>query len=85
MSVCENFEEFAAKTVEGLGSLMKAYFLLPQRCQFLTRGCQNRDINLKFEMGRCIGTIRMSVKFGDDPISSLDFSFIEGGGVVPLK
>ena len=32
-------------------------------------------------MGGCIDTILMLVKFGDDPISSLDFSFIGGGGV----
>ena len=33
-------------------------------------------------MGGRIDTILMSVKFGDDPISSLDFSFTGGG--VPL-
>ena len=31
-------------------------------------------------MGGRIDTILMCVKFGDDPISSLDFSFIGGGG-----
>ena len=34
-------------------------------------------------MGGCIDTIMMCVKFGDDPISSLDFSFI--GGVPLIK
>ena len=33
-------------------------------------------------MGGRIDTILMCVKFGDDPISSLDFSFIGG---VPLN
>ena len=37
------------------------------------------DIDLKFKMGGRIETILMCVKFGDDPISSLDFSFIGGG------
>ena len=39
---------------------------------------QNCDIDLKFEMRGRIDTILMCVKFGDDPISSLDFSFIGG-------
>ena len=34
-------------------------------------------------MGGRIDIILMCVKFGDDPISSLDFSFIGGG--VPLR
>ena len=81
MSVCGNFEECAAKTVGGVGFLTKAYFSLPQCCQFLAHGCQNWDIDLKFKMGGRIGTILMCVQFGDDLISSLDFSFIGG---VPL-
>ena len=40
------------------------------------------DIDLKFKMGGRIDTILMCVKFGDDQISSLDFSFI-GRGVYP--
>ena len=62
---------------------MKANFLLPQCCQFLAHGCQNRDINLKFKMGGRIDTIVMSVKFGEDLISSLDFSFTGGRGLYP--
>ena len=84
MSVCAKFEECAAKTVGGVGFLMKAYFSLPQCCQFLAHGCQNRDIDLKFGMGGRIDTISMWIKFGDDPISSLDFSFTGRGGV-PLN
>ena len=53
-------------------------FLLPQGCTLLAHGCQDWDINLKFKMGGHIDTILMWVKFGDDPISSLDFSFIGG-------
>ena len=32
-------------------------------------------MDLKLKIGGRIGTILMCVKFGDDPISSLDFSF----------
>ena len=81
MCVCANFEECVAKTVGGVGFLSKAYFSLPWWSQFLAHGCQNRDIDLKFEMGGRIDTIFMRIKFGDDPISSLDFSFT--GGVYP--
>ena len=76
MSVCVNFEDSAKKTVGGVGFLMKAYFMLPQCCEFLAHGCQNWDIDLKFKMGGGIDTTLMCVKFSDDPISSLDFSFI---------
>ena len=79
MSICANFEECAAKTVGGVGFLMKAYFSLPQCCQFLAHGCQNWYINLKFKMGGLIDTILMCVKLGDDPIGSLNFSFTGGG------
>ena len=41
VSVCAKFEECAAKTVGGVGFLMKAYFSLPQCCQFLAHGNQN--------------------------------------------
>ena len=82
MIVCANFEDCAAKTVGGLGFLMKAYFLLPQCCQFLAHGCQNLDIDLKFNMGGRIDTILMRIKICDHPISSLDFGFIGG---VPLN
>ena len=68
------------KSVGGVGFLMKAYSSLPQCCQFLGHGCRNRDIDLKFKMGGRIDIILMCVKFGDDPISSLDFSFIGEGG-----
>ena len=78
MSFCANFEGCAAKTLGGVGFLLKAYFSLPQCCQFLAHGCQNWDIDLKFEMGGRIDTISMWVKFGDDPISSLDFNFTGG-------
>ena len=78
MSVYAKFEEFAVKTIGGVGFLMKAYFLLPQCCQFIAHGCQNWDIDLKFEMVGCIDTILRCVKFGDDLINSLDFSFIGG-------
>ena len=71
-------EECAAKIIGGVGFLMKAYFSLPQCCRFLAVGCQNRDIDLKCKMGGRIDTILMCVKYGDDPISSLDFSFIGG-------
>ena len=71
-----------SKTVEKVAFLPKAYFSLPRCCQFLAHGCQNRDIDLKFGMGGRIDIIFMWVKFGDDPISSLDFSFTGGG--VPL-
>ena len=70
MSVCAKFEECAAKTVGGVGFLMEAYFSLPQCCQFLAHGFQNRDIDLKSKMGSPIDTILMWVKFGDGPISS---------------
>ena len=83
MSVCANFEECAAKTVGGEGFLMKAYFSLPQCCQFLHHACQNRDIDLKFKMGGCIDTILLCIRFGDDPLSSLDFSFIGGLPLIP--
>ena len=33
---------------------------------------------MKFKLGGCIGIISMCLKFGDDPLSSLDFSFPEG-------
>ena len=56
---------------------MKSYFSLPQCCQFLAHGCQNWDIDLKFKMGGRNDTILTCVKFGDDPVSSLDFSFIK--------
>ena len=82
MSFCANFEECAANTVGGVGFLMKAYFSLPRCCQFLAHGCENCDIDLKFEMGGCIGTILMCFKFGDDLIDNLYFSFVGG---VPLK
>ena len=78
MSVCAKFEKCAAKTVGGVGFLMKVYFSLPQCCQFLLHGCQNWDIDLKFKVGGCIDTILICVKLGDYPISSLDFSFIWG-------
>ena len=70
MSVCANFEECASKTVGGVGFLMKAYFSLPQCCQFLANDRQNCDINLTFKMEGCIDTIWMCVKSGDDPIIS---------------
>ena len=57
---------------------MKAYFSLPQCCQFLAHGCQNWDIDLKFEIGGRIDTILLCVKFGDDSKSFLDFSFMGG-------
>ena len=79
VSVCAKFEGCAAKTVGGVGFLTKAYFSLSQCCQFLAHGCQNWDIDLKFKMGGRIDIILMCVKFGDDPISSLDFCFIGGG------
>ena len=41
-------------------------------------GFFNEGLKLKFKMGDCIDTVLMCVKFGDDPISSLDFSFIGG-------
>ena len=78
VSVCVSFEECAAKTVGGVGFLTKAYFSLPQCCQFLAHGCHNWDIDLKFKMGGPIDTILMWLKFCDDPISSLDFCFIGG-------
>ena len=81
MSVCAQFEECAAKTVGGVGSLAKAYFLLLQCCQFLAHGCQSKDIDFKFEMGGLIDIILMCATFSDDLISSLYFSFIGG---VPL-
>ena len=34
---------------------------------------------LEIQMGGRIDTILMCVKFGNDPVSSLDFSFIGGG------
>ena len=77
MSFCANFEGCAAKTLGVVGFLLKAYFSLPQSCQFLAHGCRNRGINLKLKMGDRINTIFMFHKFGDDPISSLDFSFIK--------
>ena len=61
---------------------MKAYFLLLQCCQLLAHGSQNWDIDLKFKMAGRIETISICVKFGYDPISSLDVSFIGG---VPLN
>ena len=73
MSVCAKFEECTAKV--GVGFLVKACFSLPKCWQFLAHGCQNRDIDLKFIMGGRIDIILMSVNFGDDAISSLDFSF----------
>ena len=76
MSVCANFEECAAKTVGGVEFLMKAFFSLPQCCQFLAHGCLNWDIDSKFEMRVRIDTILMRIKFGDDSIKNLDFSFI---------
>merc|ERR1712243_442298 len=78
----KNFQVSISKTVGRVGFLPKAYFSLQRWSQFLAHGCQNRDIDLKFGMGGLIDTIFMWVKFGDDPISSLDFSFTGGG--VPL-
>ena len=69
------------KLVGFVGFLAKAYFSQLHCCQFLAHGCQNRDIDLKFGMGGHIDTIVMWIKFGDDPISSLDFSLT--GGVYP--
>ena len=43
---------------------------------FVSWRSQNWDINLKFKLGGQIDTILMSLKIGDDPISSLHFSFI---------
>ena len=57
---------------------MEDYFSLPQCCQFLAHSCQNSDIDLKFKMGGRNYTILVCVKFGDDPVSSLVFSFIRG-------
>ena len=54
---------------------MKAYFSLPQCCQFLAHGCQKQDIDLKFKMGGRIDIILTCVKFGDDLISKLSFDF----------
>ena len=79
----KNFQVSISKTVGGVGFLPKTYFSLLRCCQFLAHGCQNRDIDLKFGMGGRIDTIFMWIKFGDDPISSLDFSFTGGG--VPLN
>ena len=70
MSVYAKFEECAAKTVGGVGFLIKAYPLLPQCCRFLAHGWQNWVIDSKFKMGSRIDTMLMCVKFGDDPISS---------------
>ena len=72
MSVCANFEECAAKTVGGVDFLIKAYFSLPQCCQFLAHGCQKSDIDLKFKLRGRIDTFLICLKFGDDMISSLD-------------
>ena len=57
---------------------MKVYFFLPQSWQLLAQGCENQDIDLKFKIGGHFDTILMCVKFGDDHISTLDFSFIGG-------
>ena len=42
----------------------------------VAHGCQNSDISLKLK--GLFDTIFMLVKIGDDPISSLDISFIGG-------
>ena len=78
VSVCAKFEECAAKTVGGVGFLMKAYFSLPQCCQFLAHGYQNWQFDSKFKMGGCIGTILICVKFGDDAIRLFRFQFYWG-------
>ena len=70
-----------SKNVGELGFFKKARFSLEQFRQLLAHSCQNRDINLKFGM-RCGIDIILCVKFDDDLISSLDFSFIGG---VPLN
>ena len=85
MSVFVNFEECAAKTGWGVRFLMKAYFSLPQCCQFLAHRFQNWDIDFKFKMGECIDTILVCVKLSDDPISNLDFSFIAGFGEIKVS
>ena len=46
---------------------MEAYFSLPQCGQFLAHGCENKDIDLKFNMIGRIDTILMCAKLGDGP------------------